>query len=151
MGRSQNGTTTMKSNQKTLKKEYLQSHRPMGIWAIRNLVNDKVLLGAALNLPGILNRHRFELQAGGHKCKPLQNDWNEWGSERFSFEILDEIAPRPDPAYDYRADLLALEDMWLENLTPYGERGYNEPKKSREERLRRIMTQRASNDRLAEE
>ncbi len=136
----------MNADQKARKKAYQQTHRPMGIWAIRNLVNDKVLLGAALNLPGILNRHKFELQKGSHKCQALQNDWNELGSERFSFEILDEIAPRADPAYDYRSDLLALEEMWLENLTPYGERGYNEPKKTREERLRMIMAKRPSND-----
>ncbi|MBL8205060.1 MAG: GIY-YIG nuclease family protein [Blastocatellia bacterium] len=136
----------MNANQKALKKEYQQSHRPMGIWAIRNLVNDKVLIGAALNLPGILNRHKFALEMGGHKCLALQTDWNELGSERFTFEILDEISPRPDPAYDYRADLLMLEDMWLENLAPYGEKGYNEPKKTREERLRMIMANRQPND-----
>lgn len=117
----------------------------MGIWAIRNLVNDKVLIGASLNLPGILNRHKFALQMGGHNCHALQNDWNELGSERFSFEIMDEIAPRADPACDYRADLLALEDMWLENLAPFGERGYNEPKKTREERLLMIMEKQRAN------
>lgn len=136
----------MNAEQKARKKEYQQSHRPMGIWAIRNLTNDKVLIGAALNLPGILNRHKFSLQMGSHHCKPLQKDWNELGGERFSFEILDEIAPRPDPDYDYRADLLILEDMWLENLAPYGEKGYNEPKKSREERLQMIMSNRRNDE-----
>ncbi|HEX4950083.1 MAG TPA: GIY-YIG nuclease family protein [Blastocatellia bacterium] len=136
----------MNAEQKARKKEYQQSHRPMGVWAIRNLVNDKVLLGAALNLPGILNRHRFELEKGSHKCQSLQNDWNTFGSERFSFEILDEISPRSDPAYDYRADLLQLEEMWLENLQPYGEQGYNEPKKTREERLQMIMANRLGNE-----
>ena len=136
----------MNDKQKAQKKAYQQSHRPMGIWAIRNLVNDKVLLGAALNLPGRLNRHKVELRMGGHKCQALQNDWNALGSERFTFEILDEISPRPDPAYDYRADLLLLEDMWLENLAPYGEKGYNEPKKTREERLRMIMANRANRE-----
>lgn len=134
------------TDKKALKKQYQQSHRTMGIWAIRNLVNDKVLIGAALNLPGILNRHKFSLQMNGHKCQALQNDWNELGCEKFSFEILDEISPRPDPAYDYRADLLALEDLWLDNLAPYRERGYNEPKKTREERLRMIMENQRKSD-----
>lgn len=134
------------TNKKALKKQYQQSHRPMGIWAIRNLVNDKVLIGFALDLPGILNRHKFELEKGGHKCLSLQEDWDKLGGERFSFEILDEISPRPDPDYDYRADLVMLEDMWLENLTPFGEKGYNEPKKSREERLRMIMEKRQDSE-----
>lgn len=129
----------MNADKKALKKEYQQSHRPMGIWLIRNLVNDKVLLGAALNLPGRLNRHKFELQLGSHKSKALQADWKHFGSERFTFEILDEISPRENPDYDYRADLILLEDLWLEKLAPYGEKGYNEPKKSKEERLQMIM------------
>ncbi len=136
----------MSTDKKALKKEYQQSYRPMGIWAIRNLVNDKVLLGASMNLPGMLNRHKFELQLGKHKSDALQADWNDLGSERFAFEILDEISPRSDPAYDYRSDLLFLEDMWLENLMPYGEKGYNEPKKTREERLQMIMANRAGNE-----
>lgn len=134
------------TDKKELKKQYQQSHRPMGIWAIRNLVNNKVLIGAALNLPGILNRHKFALQMGGHKCTALQADWIELGGERFAFEILDEIAPRPEPDYDYRSDLQMLEAMWLENLAPYGEKGYNEPKKTREERLRMIMTKQRDNE-----
>ena len=138
----------MNTDQKALKKAYQQSHRPMGIWAIRNLVTDKVLLGASLNVPGMLNRLKFQLQMGSHSNQALQNDWNELGSERFAFEILDEIAPRPDPAYDYQTDLLLLEDMWLENLAPYGEKGYNEPKKTREERLQMIMANRANREEL---
>jgi hypothetical protein len=118
----------------------------MGIWAIRNLVNDKLLIGAALNLPGILNRHKFELQLGGHKSRALQADWDALGKEQFTFEILDEIAPQPDPAYDYHADLLSLENLWLEKLQPFDENGYNEPKKSKEERLRMIMANRDSGE-----
>ena len=136
----------MSTDKKALKKAYQQSHRPMGIWAIRNLVNDKVLIGYSLNLPGILNRLKLQLQTGSHQNQALQNDWSKLGSERFAFEILDEISPRSDPTYDYRADLLLLEDMWLENLAPYGEKGYNEPKKTREERLQMIMANRSNRE-----
>ena len=136
----------MSANKKALKKEYQQSHRPMGIWQIRNLVNDKVLIGASLNLLGIINRHKFQLQMGGHPNKALQADWNEFGSERFAFEILDEISANKEAGYDYRSDLLFLEDLWLENLAPFGEKGYNEPKKSKEERLRMIMAKRQGKD-----
>ena len=136
----------MNSEQKALKKEYQQSHTPMGIFQIRNMVNEKVFVGSALNLPGIFNRHKVELKMGSHKNKTLQAEWNEFGADKFAFEILDEIAPRPDPAYDYRADLLLLEDMWLENLAPYGEKGYNEPKKTREARLQMIMANRSNRE-----
>ena len=57
---------------------------------------------------------------GSPPSKPNPNDIRELVSKLFfTFEILDEIGPQADPAYDYRADLLSLEDLWLEKLAPY--------------------------------
>ena len=132
----------MNSEQKALKKEYQHGHTPMGVFQIRNMVNEKVFVGAAMNLPGIFNRHKFELQMGGHRCVPLQTEWKEFGADKFAFEILDELTPVSDPLHDYREDLVFLEDLWLEKLQPYGQRGYNEPKKTREQRLHMIAENR---------
>lgn len=112
----------------------------MGVFQIRNLSNDNIFLGSSLNLNGILNRHEFQLAANGHPNKKLQADWNQLGNENFAFEILEEIVPREN--IDYKAELEALEDLWLEKLQPYGEKGYNDPKKTREERLRMIAANR---------
>jgi hypothetical protein len=98
----------------------------------------------SVNLPAIFNRHKMQLQAGSHQNKALQADWNQFGEAGFAFEILDELTPKEDPAYDHRDDLVLLEDMWLEQLQPYGERGYNQPKKDREARLRMIAAKRAN-------
>ncbi len=129
-------------NKKELKSEYLQNHRPMGIYQIRNIVNDKVLIGSSLDLPGILNRHKFQLKMGGHPNKALQADWNEFGAESFAFEIVDEITPKE--GRDHREELEFLEELWLEKSQPYGDRGYNEKKKGRDEMLRRIAENRAA-------
>jgi hypothetical protein len=129
-------------DKKQLKREYQQTARPMGIFVIRNNRNDKIFLGSSLNLPGIINRHRFALERGLHANKSLQADWNEAGSDTFAFEIVDELSAGSDPQTDYRKELEFLEDLWLERLQPYGERGYNERKLSREERLRRISNRR---------
>ncbi len=128
-------------NKKELKREYLQNHRPMGVYQIRNIVNDKVLIGASLDLPGILNRHKFQLKMGNHPNGALQAEWNEFGAESFAFETLDEITPKE--GRNYREELTFLEELWLENSEPYGERGYNEKKKGREEMLRMIARKRA--------
>jgi hypothetical protein len=125
-------------DKKQLKREYQQTARPMGVFVIRNNLTDKILVGSGLNLPGIINRHRFALERGLHANKGLQADWNELGSDNFAFEIVDELSPGADPQADQRKELAFLEDLWLERLQPYGERGYNEKKISREERLRRI-------------
>lgn len=115
----------------------------MGVFLIRNNANDKVFLGASLNLPGIINRHKFQLQHGSHPSKSLQVDWNQFGSNSFSFEIVDELTLRTGAGVDHKQELELLEKLWLEKLQPFGERGYNLPKLSRQEMLRKIASQRA--------
>jgi hypothetical protein len=134
----------MSAKKKELKREYKLNHRPMGVYQLRNVVNEKVLIGAALDLPGILNRHKFQLKMGNHSNAALQAEWNEFGGENFAFEILDEITPKE--GRDHREELAFLEDLWLEKSQPYGDRGYNEKKKGREEMLRLIAQNRTGEE-----
>jgi hypothetical protein len=115
---------------KELKKEYQQNHTLMGVYQIRNLVNDKKLIGSALNLPGAINSNKYQLNAGSHMNKVLQSDWREFGGDNFAFENLDELTASEGPLHDYRADLAFLEEYWLETVQPYDDRGYNTRKKS---------------------
>lgn len=124
------------------KLEYKLSHRPMGVFQIRNTTNDRVFVDSSLNIPGKINRHRFQLNAGSFKSKSLQKDWNELGEASFEFETLEPVEPRSDSTYDYAADVLVLEDLWLERLEPYGDSGYNERKLTRDERLAMIRANR---------
>ena len=130
----------MKENNKQLKRNYQQTPRPLGVFLIRNNLSDKVFLAAGVDLHGLMNRHKFQLTNGSHASKQLQADWNEFGSNNFAFEIVDELSPREGAEVDPRAEVTFLEELWLEKLQPFGERGYNEPKLSRAERLRRIGT-----------
>jgi group I intron endonuclease len=123
-------------NKRQAKQNYKLNPPAMGVFQIRNLSNEKVFVGSSMNLEGIFNRHEFQLKMGGHPNKDLQKDWNALGAENFAFEILEELEPREN--LDDKAELTFLEDLWLEKLEPYGERGYNERKKTREERLRMI-------------
>ncbi|MEO8650175.1 MAG: GIY-YIG nuclease family protein [Acidobacteriota bacterium] len=124
-------------------REYKLSSRPMGIYQIRNTTNEKIWIDSSVNLPAKFNRYRLQLNAGTHVNKDLQADWKDLGESAFAFEILEPLEPRDDPNYDYAADLEVLEDLWLEKLTPYGDRGYNIPKRSTEERLRMIRENRS--------
>ena len=126
----------MGAKKKELKKDYKQNQRPMGVFQIRNIVNGKVLVSMALDLPGIINSQKFQLSMGGHPNKALQADWREYGAESFVFEILDELTPGPGPGQDYREELGAMQDLWLEKLQPYGDSGYNTKKLGADERLR---------------
>ena len=114
----------------------------MGVFLIRNNLNDKVFLGSGLDLRGTINRHKFQLRNGSHPNKSLQTDWNQLGSDGFAFEIVDELTPRPDAVLDYKKELSFLEKLWLERLQPFGDRGYNLPTLSKEAKLRRMAAKR---------
>ena len=116
----------------------------MGVFLIRNNLNDRVFLDSSLDLHGKMNRHKFQLASGGHPNKELQADWDQLGSNNFAFEVVDELPPREGAGVDYRKELTSLEDLWLEKLRPYGDRGYNLPKLSKEAKLRRMAAKRRS-------
>ncbi len=131
-----------KEDRKKLKKNYQQSNVPMGVFLIRNIVDDKVFVAAGRDLHGIINRHKFQLSAGLHPTKSLQADWSQLGSQNFAFEILEEFSPPDDKQIDQAKELAFMETLWLEKLQLFAERGYNERKLSREEKLRRIAANR---------
>lgn len=111
-----------------LKRAYKEKPPPMGVYAVRNLTNGKVLLGVALNAQGMLNRLRFELDRGMHDKPPgLQEDWKRLGPEAFSFEVLDTLPPQDEPRDNPMEELKVLEALWLERLKPWGDRGYHPP------------------------
>ncbi|HET7462010.1 MAG TPA: GIY-YIG nuclease family protein [Longimicrobium sp.] len=112
-------------NRRELIREYKQRPRQIGIFQVRNTANGKILVGASTDLPAILNRHRAQLRLGAHPNRALREDAKAFGFGAFAFEVLDTLTLPDDPAYDPAADLRTLEGMWLEKLSPFGERGYN--------------------------
>lgn len=114
------------------------------MFQIRNITNDKIFVVTGQNLTALINRHRFQLQKGGHPNKALQKDWQQLGENSFAFEIVEESFV-PESVQDLKRELEALEDLWLGELKPFRERGYNQPKLSRAERLRLISSKRSNN------
>lgn len=110
---------------KELKREYKERPKPAGVFQIRNLANGKVLLGSSRNLEGPLNAHKFMLTMGSHRNEALQKEWNEYGAKNFVFEILEVVKVKDDPDFNPDDELTLLEEIWLEKLQPFGERGYN--------------------------
>ena len=114
----------MKSR-KDLINEYKQRKPRMGIFAIRNTANGKLYISRANDLDRIWNAEQFKLDAGGHSNRDLQADWNEFGSKHFSFEVIHELKYSDDPLTDMKNELLSLEALTLEDMQPFGEKGYN--------------------------
>ncbi len=112
------------------RKELVQAYRERppraGVYRVRNAVTGKVLLGSRLRLDGALESHRFQLAHGAHRNAALQRDWNAHGAAAFTFEVLEEVKVKEEPGFDLEAELALLEEIWIEQLQPFGERGYNE-------------------------
>ena len=119
------------NRRKTLKREYKENPPPPGIFQIKNLVTGKIFIGCGMDVRGKINSHRAQLQMGVLRNQALQGDWNTYGAEQFSFEVLDCLDPGTDSIEKQREDLTTLIGLWLEKLQPYGERGYNQPPKPR--------------------
>ena len=112
-------------DRKTLRRDYKEGRRPMGVFRVRNTANGKSLVGSSTNLPGMLNRQRWQLDLGTHPNRELQKDWNELGPDAFVFEVLDTLTAPEQPDYDPSDDLRALEQLWLDKLSPFERGGYN--------------------------
>ena len=112
------------ADRKTRIRDYKDTPRPAGVFRIHNTAKRKSLVGSTTDIPGMLNRQRFQLENGSHPDKELQKDWSELGPDVFEFETLDQLEPRDDPAYDPNDDLVVLKRMWVEKLTATGETLY---------------------------
>ncbi len=119
----------MNDYQKKLKLDYKNRPPEGGVFQIKNLQNGKIFVSSSMNLRGAFNSAAFQLKMRGHRNKALQDDYNQFGPEQFSYDVLEELEPQEDPSYNYAEDLQTLEELWLEKLQPYGERGYNKKKK----------------------
>lgn len=117
--------TTKVNSIQNIKREYKERKKPAGVFQVKNISNGKVLLGSSLNLEGPLNGHKFMLTIGSHRNGALQKDWNEFGPEKFVFEILEVVKVKDDPNFNLIDELTLLEQIWLEKLQPFGDRGYN--------------------------
>lgn len=124
------------SSREEMKLAYKQMVKTMGVYQIKNIVNGKIFVGSSLDIQARLNRHKFELDyglsPGPNISVELYKEWKEYGEEKFSFSILDTLKPRQDDcggsSANYKEEIDALEELWLEKLQPYAGQGYNKKK-----------------------
>ncbi|HTY00877.1 MAG TPA: GIY-YIG nuclease family protein [Bacteroidota bacterium] len=117
---------------KDMKREYKERKKPAGVFQVKNTANGKILLGSSLNLEGPLNSHKFMLTMGSHRNEDLQKDWNTYGPDHFVFEILEVVKISDDPNFNLEDELTLLEQIWIEKLQPFGEKGYNKDARIRQ-------------------
>lgn len=105
-------------------RQYKETPLVAGVFRVRNRVRQKSLVGSSTNLPGMLNRQRFQLERGSHPNRDLQQDWNESGPESFTFEALDRLEPADAPDRNESDELRVLVQLWMDKLREGGEQFY---------------------------
>ena len=115
-----------------INREYKERPKTAGIFQARNSVNEKILLGSSLNLEGPLSALKFMLSINTHRNKTLQQEYNTYGGDNFTFDILERVNITDNPHFNIEDELTLQEDIWLEKLQPFGDRGYNTDNKIRQ-------------------
>ncbi len=87
-----------------------------GIYEIKNRINNKSYVGSSCNINRRLYEHRSDLIEGVHHNKHLQQSWNKYGKEAFTFQLVKEY-----PIFQ----LLDAEAYWIRRLKSGNRMGYN--------------------------
>lgn len=100
----------------------------IGIYCIRNIVNDHRYIGQSVHLDTRKRDHWYALRKGTHFNRHLQAAFNQYGESNFIYEILEECP---------KVDLSEKEIFWIDkfggynspnlyNLTPGGKSNFGE-------------------------
>lgn len=89
-----------------------------GIYAIINILNNKLYIGNSKNVHYRWIIHQRNLNGGYHINKYLQAAWNKYSKINFKFEILEIV--------NDRSKLIEREQYWLDKFKSYNRvTGYN--------------------------
>ncbi|WP_134703223.1 GIY-YIG nuclease family protein [Ammoniphilus sp. YIM 78166] len=109
---------------KELKLQYRETETEAGVYQIKNTRNQKILIDSTTNFK-TMNGKLLQLRLGSHLNRSLQEEWKQFGEEAFVFEVLEVLKKKEEGYFDAKDELKKLEQKWLDELQPYGERGYN--------------------------
>lgn len=104
-----------------------------GIYAIENLINGKVYIGQSVDIKKRFREHKYHFKTNNHCNNYLQNAWNKYGEENFSFEIIEQCSEeelRPKEIF-YIEEYRKIIEVY--NLTNGGDgtKGYNHTEESK--------------------
>lgn len=61
----------------------------IGIYIIKNIVDNKVYIGRSKDIDSRISSHKCNLRRNKHINKHLQNAWNKYGEDNFKFEVVE--------------------------------------------------------------
>ena len=107
----------------------------IGIYGIRNVINEKIYVGkTGMNFGDRWDSHRSLLNNNKHDNPYLQNAWNKYGSEKFEFIVIEDCT-----LDELNKRIKYYKDRGLAyNIHDGGNEGYNLGKHLSEETKRKI-------------
>lgn len=89
-----------------------------GIYKITNNINKKVYIGQSHDIHQRWYHHQYDLNNNKHENPYLQQSWNKYGADNFTFEIITECKPN---------ELNQLEEYYINKYDTFTNRdnGYN--------------------------
>jgi excinuclease UvrABC nuclease subunit len=81
-----------------------------GIYKIVNSQNGKIYVGSSVNIERRWRKHKAALRSGRHRNPHLQNSWDLYGEETFSFSVLEQVSEE--------LCLLEAEQHYIDTLKP---------------------------------
>ncbi len=88
-----------------------------GIYAVKNIKTGKILLEATQDLAGSRNRFEFSKRTGSATSFIIQKDWQIYGPDCFTFEVLEEIKKdTTQTPQEFAEDIKTLKELWKEKF-----------------------------------
>lgn len=88
----------------------------MGVLSVKNNRTGKQYVKGALNLEALVNKMKFVLNSGLFANTQLQKDWNEYGSDNFTFEFIVTIPYQENKYINYRQEILKAEQAAISEI-----------------------------------
>lgn len=94
-----------------------------GIYKITNKINNKIYIGESLDIHRRWKEHIDDLNNNQHHSYKLQKDWNMYGQDKFTFDVVEELEQDID-TFSAKYILVIYENKYIKFYNSLNE-GYN--------------------------
>jgi group I intron endonuclease len=90
-----------------------------GVYSIRNKVNNRIYIGSSISIENRYNSHIKDLSNHSHHSWKLQKDWDLYGYNAFTKEVLHKLSPK-DEHLELLLEILERSEIFLQHAVTNG-------------------------------